>query len=150
YTFVFGSEDGNSFGPHRHKKFTRNRKGVRVVAWNPETRKRVEALFPPDNVLRQSYPNKRPSAQVHRPGRSSHKQAAKAPKEPERETLTIGSGVFTQGQLEQYAERIWLERATQEIDGTVSTPIWDSAILNLHNGDRVTIRVRPDLEAEIN
>jgi len=51
-------------------------------------------------------------------------------------------------QLERYAQRPWLERATQEVDGTITTPIWDSNILNLHNGDRITIRVRPDLEAE--
>jgi hypothetical protein len=147
YTFIVGTEEANAFGPRRRKQFIRNRKGIKVVGWNLETRKRVEAVFPPDDELRTKIPRKQATPNGHH--RSRHARPAQPPPEPERDVVTVGPGLFTEAQLRAYAERLWLERGRHEVEGTISTPIWDDKVLALHNGDRIEIKVRPDLQAEI-
>jgi hypothetical protein len=149
YTFVFGSSNANAFAPKRHKKFIRNRKGIKLVAWNPDTRKRMEALWPSDSYMRSNLPRKRPAVKVHKPTTHSTKKPAKAPNPPDREVFDIGSGVFSQDQLDAMAQRLWVERSMNEMEGSISSPIWDDKNFALKNGSRIAVKIRPDLEAQM-
>jgi hypothetical protein len=147
YEFVFGGKEGTVRGPRFHKKFIRNRKGIRLVAWNPETRQRLEALYPSDNVMRTQFARRRPP-----PPKATKHRTAKTRQplpDPQRDVIYIGEGAFSQRYLDDLAQKIWLEKAHQEIDGTFSTPIWNHQILSLKNGDRIRVRLRPDIDDEV-
>jgi len=149
YVFIFGSKNANALAPKRHKKFIRNRKGIRLIAWNPETRKRMEAVFPSDDDMRKNFPRKRPTPKANKPKPHTTQKPKKPMPEPERDVQDIGAGVFTQSQLDDMAHRIWVERSMHELDGTIASPIWDDDNFKLKNGSRVQVKIRPDLEAQM-
>lgn len=149
YTFVFGADNANSFGPKRSKKFIRNRKGVKLIAWNPETRTRVESVYPSDGEMRKNFPRRRPAPKAHKPTRKAASHPARALPPPDRDVYAIGSGTWSQAELDAMAERVWLQKGLGEVEGTVSSPIWDKGVLGLKNGMRIAVKVRPDLEAQV-
>lgn len=149
YTFIFGSANANALGVKRHKKFTRNRKGIKLVAWNPDTRKRMEAVYPSDTDMRSNFPRHRPKATTHKPATHSTKKPAKDLPPPDRDVQDIGSAVVSQSKLDELAERVWIEKSMHEVDGTVTSPIWDRKLLDMRNGARVAVKIRPDLEAQV-
>jgi hypothetical protein len=151
YTFIFGADNANAFGPRRHKKFTRNRRGVKLIAWNSESRKRVEAVYPDDATLKKNFPKKRPQPKLHKPTKShAKKKVPSTPlKDPDRDVFDIGAGVWSQSELDEMARRVWLEKSMNEVDGSVSTPFWTPELLKLRNGARIGLRIRPDIEAQV-
>lgn len=149
YAFIFGSRNANSLAPRRHKKFIRNRKGVKLIAWNTESRKRMEAVYPSDDEMRKNFPRKRPAPKVAKAKPHKTNKPKKPLPPPERDVQDVGAGVFSQSQLDDMAERIWTERSMHELDGTISSPIWDDDNFKLHNGSRVQVKIRPDLEAQL-
>jgi hypothetical protein len=148
YEFQYGGEDCSLKMLRFHKKFTRNRKGIKVVAWNPETRKRVEGVYPNDNDMRKSFAKRRPPPPKAK-ATKTRKQTQKPLPDPDRDVVYLDQGVFSRQYLDNMAERIWLERAHQEVDGQIGTPLWDEQILSLRNGDRIRVRLRPDIEDEV-
>lgn len=146
--FIVGTDYANSFPPKFHKKIQRNRKGVRVVAWDPETCKRVEAVYPTDSVMETQYSLRRPAPPKKKPKQKST-TPTKAPKEPDREVYELEEGHYTSDALEAKAKSIWLQRATQEADGSVSTPLWTEEVLGLQNGDRVFIKTDEMLRKQL-
>lgn len=148
-TLIFGDEHGNCFGPTFHKKFITNRKGIRVVAWDPEEMVRVEADFPSDAVLRGKAPAKTPSATKHKPSKNSHKSAKKAIPEPQREIFEIDQGHYTKTELERFAKDLWMQRSNFEVEGMIATPLWTDETLSLQNGNRVRIKIQPEIERQL-
>jgi hypothetical protein len=149
-TFIFGAENGNCYGPKFCKKPVHNRNGVRVVAFDPEARKRVEAIYPDDTTVRRSIVHHRTSAT--RAPTPTHRQHKKKPAElppPPRDVYELEPAHYTQEALQAKAKAIWLERSRQECDGTVSTPIWTEEILQLQNADLITIKIDADIAREI-
>lgn len=141
-TFVYGSDDANLMRVAFNKHLIRNRKGVRLVSYDPVTRQEIHSDYPPDNKL--------PPRRLPRPiraGSKKHKTAV-VDKPPDRDVFWAGS-VHTQDALDRAAERTWRERGAQELAGSLSSPIFDDSTLGLKNGDRIVIAVRPDLEAEV-
>lgn len=147
-TFIFGSRAGNCHGPKFHKKPVANRNGVRVNAFDPEQRKVVTAVYPPDDVQRQiskRQPRRtRPAAKT-----PTNKRAAAAPPPPPRDVYELDPAHYTPAALQAKAKAIWLERSRQEADGSVSSPVWTDEVLNLGNGDLVTIRVDDDVRQAV-
>lgn len=160
-TFLWGSEDANTSDVHFHKKFLRNRRGIIVYGFDPETDRVLEAKWPPDGNLPVRV---RPSAShpgrdaVHLGNSALNTKAAKAPpkhprkraapKTPERDPIWIRDVHTVDGLLDK-AKAIWAEQAAQEVDGELSTPLFSDEVLARHNGDRVLIKIRPDIEAEL-
>lgn len=145
HTFIFNADDANLLEIERERKFLRNRKGVKAVAYNPTTRKQVVAIYPADNKLP---PLRRPT-----PGKSQHKKTkphvpSLSEQKQERDVFAL-RGAYTQDALNKYAERVFREKAFQEMSGHMTTPFWDDRVLDLQNGDRVRISVSPGLEAEL-
>jgi hypothetical protein len=160
-SFVFGGDTANLLSVHTEKKFARNRKGVKVTAYDPITRTRLEGVYPPDGDLRSL---RRPRAHVggtalrstsHRSssrGSSSGSSAAanaQAALATERDVFTAPFGTHTNDACRDYAQRIYTERSRQEIEGKIITPIWIQDWLAIENGDRFSIDVDPDLSAEL-
>lgn len=149
-TFIIGAPNANAYPPKFHKKFINNRKGVKVVAWDTEQRKQVSALYPDDNDMRQSFPRKRPQPKKVKSSRSAHTRTQpKELKEPDRDVFELDPGVYTTDELLNQAKKIWLERASQECDGTIETPLWDERILDMRNGARFFVKLFRDIEEKI-
>jgi len=143
YSFVFGTEKGNLLSVRRRKRFLSVRKGVRVVSFDPDSRSILEQDWPPDGALP---PRKRPP--IHKRTKKPSKTAPKAIAPPERDIFRV-PGLHTKDAALTVAKRIWTERAKQEIEGEIVTPLWDADLLNLKNGDRIIIKIAPDIEAEL-
>jgi hypothetical protein len=146
--FIVGTEYANAYPPKIHKKIINNRKGVRVVAWDAEACERVEAVYPDDATMKSNYARKRPPPPKKKKKTSKPSQRQTPPKEPEREVYEL-EGHYTQEALAEKAKSIWLQRATQEADGTISTPLWTDEVLDLSNGDRFFIRLDDMLQQQI-
>jgi len=145
--FVYGGDLCNLNELQFHKKFVRNRKGILVRATNPETRQVMSAEYPSDDELRRGYPNKRPKA----PSKNSHPKT-KTTKDlaaPQRHVIYYREGIFSQGALDDIARHLWEQWSMNECDGQLTTPYWTEDILSLRNGDRIQVRLRPELEQEI-
>lgn len=147
YNFIFGFDGANALEVEREKKFIRNRKGVKVVAYDPKTRRSVSAVFPPDSAL----PPKHYCAAKHKKHASTHKSTStNTPAPPERDIYTFGlEGVSTVEQAQAIAERIYGERSRQEMEGSIVTRNWTPDLFKLRNGSRVGIRISQRLEHEL-
>lgn len=134
--FVYGSDDGTLVGLEMERVLRRNRKGVRVTSYDPVTRTRSEAEFPDDSVL---------------PGRRARPRRSKRPpqnfrRDPEeREVFAAPDGITSHDRLLQIAEQIYTEKSRQELSITVSSMLLTKENVALRNGDRVAVRVRPDI-----
>jgi len=145
--FVYGGDLCNLNELQFHKKFVRNRKGILIKATNPENREVIEVEYPSDAEMRSGYPNKRPKP----PSKNTHPHTKKKKDlpEPQRHVIYYREGVFSEDALLNIAKRLWDEWSMNECDGQLTTPYWTEDILSLRNGDRVQIRLRPELEQEI-
>lgn len=164
-TLVFGGSSANTISVNRTKKFVRNRKGVRITAYDPTTRTTLTSDFPADADL---LPTRRPPSHVGgsstRAGGSSRSRrsttisqgsgsnagsSSSSSNTPERDVFAAPQGIHTQDALDSYAQRIYTERSQQEIEGTIVTPVWTQEILALKNASRFKIQIDPDLAAEL-
>jgi len=143
YTFVFGEEGSNLLRVSYSKKFLRNRKGVRVISYDPTTRRAQYADFPSDALL---LSRKRPKLGSTK---QSHPRKTNQVNPPPRDVFSIPDGVHTKDALQSIAERIYRERSRQELDCHLETPVWDDDLFKLRNGSRITVKVTPRLEAEL-
>jgi hypothetical protein len=134
--FVFGGVRGNLLEAKRKKKFQRNRNGVRVVSFDPATRRRVEAVYPPDG-------------QLPRRHRARGRRGGGGAQPPERDIFALGDGITSHDQLEEYARRIYLERSRQEVEVEIECPFPTDQHIGLRNGDRVSIEIEPGLADDI-
>lgn len=147
-TFVIGSQNANAAPPKFHKRFVENRKGVKVIAFNSETRRQVSAVYPGDADV--------PPARIthHKKVKTGHAAAHKVhhsaeAEPPDRDVFELSCGTYSDSALLDQAKKIYLERATQECDGTVMTPFWDERILNMRNGTRFFVKLHRDLDRKI-
>lgn len=138
-TLTFNALGGNVLRLKAAKKFVRNRKGIKVVAFDPETRRRVEVVYPPDNEL--------PARHQGTPAAGRRRRAAPHP--PERDVVEVG-GVTQEAQLLTIARTIWLERSRQEAEVEAETPFFTEPFLSLTNGDRVRCQLNRALAAGLN
>jgi hypothetical protein len=152
-TFVFGGpdEDGNPpnlLSVESEKKVARNRKGVKVTSYDPSTRTRLEALYPAEGqVANVRRPRARlGNAAVRSSSRSRRSRSAAAP--PDRDVFPAND-IHTQAELDARAEAIYRQRSRQEMEGKIVTPVWSSEFLALKNADRFTLRIHPDVQADV-
>lgn len=160
YSFIFGEVRQNyinAFEVDIQKKFIRNRKGVRLVAFDPDSRKVITADFPiGDSQIPPRHAPRIGGTKQSKPrkislGTGGGVQNGNAIPDRPRDVIAVGGdGVHTTAALQDMAERYYRERSRQELEGSVVTHIWDDRLLNLRNGDRIEIRVKPELEADIN
>jgi hypothetical protein len=149
--FIFGGEDANLVEVEQDKKIARNRKGVKVVSYDPTTRTRLTAVYPADGDMGQIARARAHTgnAQV-RSGSSGRSGGSQTP--PERDTFPAND-IHTQEALNARAEALYKERSRQEMEGKLTAPWGDrdetNGWLSLKNGDRITVWIKPDLEAEI-
>lgn len=166
YTFVWGDEQANSLEMSFRKKLQRNRKGIVAIGFDPETDTTIRAEWPPDTTLkklikaapkvshsgkslRTPKPAKPPPKHSAHGGHSTAATKPKTPEKlPEREPVYV-RGIHSPDALLTKAKQIWAEKAAQEVEGDLTTPLWTDDVLSLRNGDRVLIKVRPDLEAQL-
>lgn len=166
YDFYFGIDNStkppidnaNTLSVKLTKKFTRNRLGVRVYAFDPVSRRNIYADFPDDAHLP---PKKRPPL-----GPVKHNKApppgaqagATSVKDAPRDVYHVGNlGVQTIDQLKKIAERMYRERSRQELEGEFETVNWDNKVLtgnaidifDLRPTNRARVRINPFLEAEL-
>lgn len=134
--FVYGSDDGTVMSVELERTLRRNRKGVRVTSYDPVSRTRYSAEYPPDSEL----PGRRA-----RPRRSKRPPATFRRDPEEREQFAAPDGITSQDRLLQIAEQIYTEKSRQELSISVTTPLITKDYVGLKNGDRVTIKVRPDI-----
>lgn len=151
YTFVFGEEEANLLSVNETKKFVRNRKGIKATCYDAVNRRKLEAIYPSDSELP---PPRRPPAHVGGTvirSRSTARRPTRrtaAPPVPDRDVVAAPNGIQNQDALDEFARRVWLERSRQEIEGKLATA-WSNEVLDLHNGDRFALKIKPALEAEI-
>lgn len=159
YSFVFGKTlPGyvNAFEVEITKKFLHNRKGVRLVAFEPSSRQVITADFPPNNQVPPKHAPKLGATKQTKPRPVSITAGggvlnASAVQDPPRDIIAVGGdGVHSVEGLTKLAERYYRERSRQELEGVLITKIWDDKLFALRNGDRIEIRVKPELEAELN
>lgn len=154
-TFSFNSVNANLTSLKVEKKFARNRKGVRVVSFDPYTRTRREADYPSDAVLNAMSGRRQRPARTGGGGHGGgHGGAGRArapaqPKPVDRDVFIV-PGVTVQGQLEDIARQIWEERSRQEISVNLDTPLFDDPYLSLQNGDRVIVELNRAIAAGLN
>lgn len=158
FTFIWGQADGNTADVRFQKRFQRQRKGLVAYAYDAEHDQVLTSKYPPDDKL----PARLRPAPSH-PGRNADKVArsgldSKAPPKhskrapdknpPERDPLYVRH-IHTQSELDNWLEGAWKMKGSQEVQGELSTPWWTPELLALRNGDRVLVKVRPDVEAEL-
>jgi len=170
--FVFGDETANLLKIERTRKFVRNRRGILATSYDPVHRVVLRSVFPPDNQLPTLH---RPSGTIggspnvptnrtatlggtrfHRPRvRSATSRATNrarqhhGPPVPDREPVAAPAGIASQEMLDLYAQRVYLERDRQEIEGKMVCPVWTDDLLALRNADRFELQVNPALESEL-
>jgi len=147
-TFVFGGNNANAFGPTFRKKPIQNRNGIRVVCLDPETRQVKTGVYPPESIQRQ-ISKKQPRRGRVAPKSPTHRKPTSEPPPPPRDVLEIDPHSYTQDALDEIAKSIWLERSRQEADGTVPTPLWSQDLLDLSNGDLISVKVNQDIAKQI-
>jgi len=159
YSFVFGEQrDGyvNAFEVDIQKKFIRNRKGVRLIAYDPDSRRVITADFPDDSKIPPRHAPRIGGTKRAKPrkislGTGGGVQNGNAIPDRPRDIIAVGGdGVHTKAALEKLAERYYRERSRQELEGSLTTFFWDEKLLGLRNGDRIEVRVKPELEADVN
>jgi len=154
YNFVFGFDGANTIEVEREKKFIRNRKGVKVVAFDPKTRRSISAVYPPDSGLEPNHiagarhkQHAKKAANSTAVG-SSAKDSAPAP--PDRDIYTFGlEGISSVDQVQAIADRIYGERSRQEMEGSIVTRNWTPELFQLRNGSRISVRISQRLEQEL-
>lgn len=147
-TFTFGGETANLLSVADEKKFVRNRKGVKVVSYDPgPPRATLEAFYPPDADLR---PDRRPRAQLRRSFTTTRRVRRGSPTSPVQDRDVFDAhGIHSQDALDAWARRLYLERSQQEIEGSLVTPIWTPEVLGLDNGDRFSLSIDPELAMQL-
>lgn len=158
YSFSFGRDLAgyvNALEVDVTKKFLHNRKGVRLVAVEAGGRNVITADYPPDASVPPKHAPKLGGVKAAKPKKISLQvgggvtNGSSLPDRP-REVIAVGGdGVHSKEGLERLAERYYRERSRQELEGTLTTHVWDDKLFALRNGDRIEIRVRPDMEAEL-
>jgi len=163
YSFVFGENPKSSsipiqvlsntlwttkhvpvFSLELKKKFIRNRKGVRLVSFDSIKHRKIIADFPTNDKL----PPKRKAKLA--PSKHPIHKTREVP-DPDRDVWVVGGtlGIQTQEKLDEAAKRFYLERSRQEMEGELTTYIWDDQLFALRNASRIDIRIKPELEAEL-
>lgn len=151
-TLSFNTTTANLTALHVEKKFQRNRKGIRVVSYDPVTRTTLEADWPSDATLRELNPTRR-ARRPRTSGAGSHgggsRRAPAPPKPPDRDVFPA-PGVTSREELTNIARQVWEERSRQELNVKCDTPYFTEAFLNLRNGDRVRVELNRALAAGLN
>jgi len=153
YSFVFGENPKSSvwgtksvpvFSLELKKKFLRNRKGVRLVSFDATTHRKIIADYPSNDKL----PPKRKAKLA--PSKHPIHKTRDVP-DPDRDVYVVGGslGIQTQPKLLEAAQRFYQERSRQEMEGELTTYIWDDQLFALRNASRIDIRIKPELEAEL-
>jgi hypothetical protein len=146
-SFIFGFDGANVLEVEREKKFLRNRRGVRVVAFDPISRKSISADYPPDGQLP---PNHYSAAKHKKHAKKASASSGSTPAPPDRDIYTFGlEGISSVDQALAIATRLWFERSRQETEGNLVTKNWTPGLFQLRNGSRVSIRVSQRLEQEL-
>lgn len=158
YSFVFGKSlpnYTNLLEVEVTKKFIRNRKGVRLVATVPGGREGLTSDYPPNSGIPPKHAPKLGAVKATKPKKVSLTVGggvsnSSSLQDPPRDVFVVGGyGVQTQSGLDKLAELVYRVRSRQELEGTLTTRIWDDKVLNLRNGDRFEVRVKPELETEL-
>jgi len=163
YSFVFGENPKSStipiqfmsnalwttkhvpvFSLELKKKFLRNRKGVRLVSFDSTTGRKIIADWPSNDKL----PPKRKAKLA--PSKHPIHKTRDVP-DPDRDVYVVGGtlGIQTKAKLLEAAQRFYQERSRQEMEGELTTYIWDDQLFALRNASRIDIRIKPELEAEL-
>lgn len=158
YSFSFGRDLAgyvNALEVDVTKKFLHNRKGVRLVAVEAGGRNVISADYPPDAAVPPKHAPKLGGTKAKKARQLSLQvgggvtNGSSLPDRP-REVIAVGGdGVHSVEGLQKLAERYYRERSRQELEGTLVTHVWDDKLFALRNGNRIEIRVRPDMEAEL-
>ena len=154
YDFVFGFDGANVLEIEREKKFVHNRKGVKVVAHDPKTQRAFSAVWPPDSALPPVHVPQPRHGQRKKPPTpkqvAAREQAINNAIEKDRDVYTFGlEGLSSADQAQEIAKRIYLERAHQELEGSIQTMNWRPELFQLRNGARIGCKVTQRLEAEL-
>lgn len=156
YSFVFGANPSNdnekeTLSVTLKKKFLRNRKGVRIISFDPTQppqSRRIVSDYPSDSALPPKVRAKLGPAKHKKTHSTSTGQSTVAP--PDRDVFEVGAmGIHTKSACDALAQRIYLERSRQEMEGELVAKIWDKNLFKLRNADRINIRIRPDLETQL-
>ena len=147
----------------RTRKLIRQRRGLSLTAYDTDTRRTITVVYPDDKHLPS---RKLPSALTDsgavqaankQIAAKTKKKSAKAAKgggsgkqtfdaAEDRDALYIRAGVHTEAQLLEIGKRIYEERSRYELEGTITTHEPLEEVLNLQNGDRITLYVSPNIE----
>jgi len=146
-TFILGGLGTNAASFSDRQKFVTNRKGIRAVSYDPEQRRSIEVVYPPDSGLP---PVRLPRAVTGNPPAPKPRRTTRprAQRPPERDTITA-FGISSPARLLEYARRLWAERALNEVTADISTPLMDEQFLALRFGDLVVVKLDVDIQAEL-
>jgi hypothetical protein len=153
-TLSFGDSHGSLLEVQFDRKFIRNRRGVRVIAFSPADRSRVFADWPPEAEARLVRPPARVGNSVFaRLSANSHHGlqpiTPRVPPPVERDVFPAPQGVYDRATMLQIAKQLYDQRSVQEADGQLVTPLWTNEVLAIRNASRFRLRVNADLEAQL-
>lgn len=157
----------------RTRKLRSTRRGVACTAWDTATGKTLYVEYPDKDHLPAKVipPQGTQHGAVHAFNRAAHEKAkaargasaaghakgqpAAAPpkekfvKESDRDAFYIRSGVHSEKELLEIAASIYKQRSRQELEGRIETHDFSDTLLDLSNGDRVTLHIAPSLQTEL-
>lgn len=158
YSFSFGEDRPGYVAVNEldvTKKFIRNRKGVRLIAQAPGGRSQITADYPPDSGIPPKHAPKLGATKQKKPRKVSVSVGGGVTNQsqlndPPRDVIPVGGeGVHSKAGLLKLAELYYRARSRQELEGTLTTYIWDDKLFGLRFGDRFEIRVKPELATEL-
>jgi len=166
YSFIFGSESSNLLSLNRVRKYSRNRRGVRLVSYSPALRQVIEAQWPqkgqepahtrPVTGLGNRVPPHQRHDRKTQSSTSSHSHNTGRPRsrtvtqpKDEYELLECPPGIHDRDALEAAAKAAYLERSLGDLEGRLETIDLTNDVLDIKHSDRVSIMVNPSLEAEL-
>lgn len=140
-TLAMGGDQGNLLEVTEEQKYLSNRRGFLIKSYDPVARLPLEVKVPEDAALPARRLPKSVTGKV-----TKSRKPAKAP-EPQREIVTA-YGLHTVVAMKAYGQRLYQERALGEVTVEATTPIITDAMLSLHSGDLVVLRMHPDIVAD--
>lgn len=156
YSFVFGEETANILSIERTRKFQRNRRPVAMTCFDPEARAVIYARWPPkDQELRHTRPLQHLGNRVQRHRRStsstSHSGRTRTvtPPKDNADYFAAPNGISSPDALLAACKKAYDERKLGDLEGMLDTPDLTDDLLGIQHGDRITIKVKPNLEAEL-
>ena len=148
----------------RTRKLRSQRRGVACSAWDTSTRSTLYVEYPDArNLPTKVLPGQLTDAGAFRAAKMAAKNAEKGPstsaepktraskfeKAADRDVFYIRAGVHTVSELLSIASQIYKRRSRQELEGHISTHEIPDALLNLQNGDRISLHVSPNVERDL-